>query len=229
MIVFGLTGGIACGKSTVTKTFRDHNIPMVDADIVARQVVEPGTEALSLIVESFGSSYLLPDGTMDRVALGSLVFAEQKAMDKLNAIMAPAISFEGDKQVANLSLEGHNLIGWDAALIIEMGNAKKYKPLIVVQCPAADQLARLMKRNALTAEEAMRRISAQMPTEQKVKLADFVVDTSGTIENSIEQTKKIIHQLHVLKFQKMLKDGEITYNQVPYPYRDTMGNDSPDE
>lgn len=195
MITFGLTGGIACGKSTVTKTFRAHGIPMVDADIVAREVVAPGTPGLAAIVEAFGAEYLLPDGTMDRIKLGKFVFGNQDALHKINCIMGPIIHEESDRQLAAFHAEGHQIVGYDAALIVEQNNYKKYQPLIVVSCPQDTQIARLMSRNTLTREEAVARISAQFPVEQKIKLADFVVDTSGTIENSIAQTKKIIHEL----------------------------------
>jgi dephospho-CoA kinase len=198
MIVFGLTGGIACGKSSVTKTFLAHGIPMVDADLVARQVVAPGTTGLTMIVETFGSSYLLEDGTLNRPALASLVFNDKKAMIDLNHIMAPIIEIESKNQIDLFHYEGHPIVGYDAALIIEQGNAKKYRPLIVVQCPEDTQLARLMSRNSLTREEAMARIAAQMPTAQKIIFADYVVDTSGTIENSIAQTESIILQLRKL-------------------------------
>lgn len=202
MITFGLTGGIACGKSTVTKTFRAHGIPMVDADIVARQVVEPGTTGLTMIVETFGSQYLLADGTLNRSALASLVFSNQEAMNQLNHIMAPIIEIESNNQIGLFHYEGYPIVGYDAALIIEQGNAKNYRPLIVVSCPQDMQLARLMSRNSLTREEGMARIVAQFPVEAKVKLADFVVDTSGTVENSISQTEKIISALQGMLNEK---------------------------
>jgi dephospho-CoA kinase len=192
MITFGLTGGIACGKSTVTKTFRAHNIPMVDADIVARQVVEIGTPGLNEIVRVFGSQYLYTDGTLNRTELGKLVFAEPTAMLKINRIMLPLIAKEADSQMKKFHQDGYDIVGYDAALICEQGNCKKYRPLIVVHCPQDMQLARLMKRNSLTHAEAMARIEAQMPVEKKKKLADHLIDTSGSIENSIAQTEKII-------------------------------------
>lgn len=192
MTIFGLTGGIACGKSTVTKTFRKHLIPMIDADIVARQVVEPGTIGLKSLVETFGKEYLQEDGTLDRIKLGALVFSTPGALSQINSIMMPLIQAESDKQ---LSFCQGDLAGYDAALIIEMGNAAKFRPLIVVSCPADTQIARLMSRNNLTRAEAVTRIETQMPVSEKIKLADFVIDTSGTIENSILQTEKIINHL----------------------------------
>ena len=226
MITFGLTGGIACGKSTATKTFRAHKIPMVDADIVARQVVEPGTPGLAQIVETFGKEYLQADGTLDRIALGRLVFFNQEAMDKINRIMGPLIHNESQAQIKKFHDEGNYIVGYDAALICEQGNADKYRPLIVVSCPQDMQVARLMSRNSLTREEAMARIDAQFPLPEKVKMADYVIDTSGTIESSVAQTEKIIDYLWVKMLDAKLKAGEITYNQVPWRYRDTAGNDA---
>lgn len=199
-IRFGLTGGIACGKSTVTKTFRKAGIPMVDADLIARQVVDVGTYGYFSLLKAFGKEFFAEDGTLDRVKLGSLVFQEKSAMKKLNDIMGPMIQDESNRQINRwlLYLSGQNqklIVGYDAALICEMGNSKKYRPLIVVSCPRDTQIERLIKRNSLTREQAVSRIDSQMPVEEKIKLADFVIDTSGTIEQSILQTEFIIAKL----------------------------------
>jgi len=195
MITFGLTGGIACGKSAVTKTFRKNNIPIVDADVVAREVVIPGSIGNDKIMSRFGFPYFNQDGTLDRAKLAGLVFANHLAMTELNRIMKPLIESESDRQIAALHNEGNSIVGYDAALIIEQGNADKYRPLIVVSCPPVMQIERLMRRNDLTEAQAMSRINAQMSVEEKVKLADYVVDTSGSIENSINATLLIIELL----------------------------------
>lgn len=195
MITFGLTGGIACGKSTVTKTFRRLDIPMVDADQVARDVVIPGSKGLSLVVDAFGSEYLNEDGTLNRTKLGALVFSNVQALSKINKLMSPLIQDESDRQVQKAHQDGHQLVGYDAALICEQGNASRYRPLIVVVCSQQIQLERLMKRNSLTHDEAMSRINAQMSVEDKKKMADFVIDSSGTVEESIASTENIIKTL----------------------------------
>jgi len=218
-ITFGLTGGIACGKSTVTKTLREHNIPIVDADIIARQIVEPGTIGLQFITNIFGTSYLNEDGTLNRTALGNHVFGNPKELEKLDVLMKPLLIAESTKQLEALHAQGHELVGYDAALIIEMGNFEKYRPLIVVHCPRVTQIERLIKRNALTEAEAIARIDAQLPVEQKVKMADYAIDTSGTIENSIDQTIDIIDKLTVKLLKLKLDSKEITYDQVPRKYR----------
>lgn len=192
MITFGLTGGIACGKSTISKTFQAHGIPMVDADVVARQVVEIGTPGLKTIVNAFGDKYLKEDGTLDRVKFGELVFTDKTAMWMLNDIMAPLITEESAKQINKLHAEGHVIVGYDAALICEMGHADLYRPLVVACCSREDQVARLISRNNLTREQAMARIEAQMPVEIKAHMADQVIYTWGTIEDSINQTKMYI-------------------------------------
>lgn len=198
MITFGLTGGIACGKSTVSKTFRANGIPMVDADEVARQVVEIGTQGLSQIVDVFGKEYLNIDGTLNRTALGNLVFTYPDAMVRLNHIMGVLIHNESSAQLKKFHDDGHPIVGFDAALICEKGNADKYRPLVVVDCPQEIQLSRLMSRNSLTREEAMARINAQFSSEQRVALADFVIDSSMAIKNSIQQTEVVIYELNQL-------------------------------
>ncbi len=209
MITFGLTGGIACGKSTVTKTFRANNIPIVDADIVARQVVEPRTYGLELIIKAFGKEYLNEDGTLNRIALGKFVFADKQALHLIDEIMLPLINTESNFQIAKLHSEGHYIVGYDAALICEMGNAENFRPLIVVHCPQDTQIQRLMSRNNLTHEEAMLRISAQMPVAKKIEMADYVIDTSKTIEDSVKQTQAIIQSLRELERQQIMRASEI--------------------
>ena len=200
-IIFGLTGGICSGKSTVAKTFIKTGVPIVDADLVARQVVQPGTPGLATIVDTFGQEMLLPDGTLNRAKMAEQVFSHpdlemrKRSLSQLNAIMAPLVHQEGTRQLNKLQADGYALVGWDAAILIEAGNADKYRPLIVVYCPTEVQCQRLMVRNSLTRERAMDIIIAQMPGEQKIKLADYVIYTDGSMENSIRQTVEIIHQL----------------------------------
>ena len=201
MITFGLTGGIACGKSTASRTFVSHGIPMVDADLVARQVVEPGTYGLREIVKLFGESILLADGTLNRIKLGTLVFnnpdleLRQRSMYDLNCLMGPLIQEESKAQIRKFHSQGRTIVGYDAALICEMGSADKYFPLIVVSCPQDTQLARLMSRNNLTREQAMDRILSQMPLEERLEFADYVIDTSGTVDYSIQQTEEILWKM----------------------------------
>jgi len=222
MITFGLTGNIAMGKSTVTKTFLSHNIPMVDADLVARQVVKPGTYGLALIKKHFGLEYLQEDGTLDRTKLGALVFADPVARRSLDNIMLPLITTEANFQLQKLHSEGHYIVGYDAALICEMGQADNFRPLIVVQCLPEIQLERLMNRNNLTQAEAMNRIESQMPVDKKVAMADYVIDTSTTKDVSISQTEIIAYNLKVKMWQEKLDKDEVDVSQVPLPWRNNV-------
>lgn len=191
MITFGITGGICCGKSTITKVFRDNGISIIDADIVARQVVEPGSIGLEHLVKAFGSDYLTPDGCLDRQRLGALIFSSIEQRNLLNEIMSPLINEEIAVQLQALEKQDCKLAGVDAALLCEAGNAKKYGRLIVVECRQEAQIERLIKRNGLTRAEAMNRINAQMPSAEKVKFADWVLNTDGTLEQSAEQAIKM--------------------------------------
>lgn len=214
MITFGITGGIGTGKSKVTETIRDHGIPIIDADVVARKVVEPGTDGFNQITRWFGMRITQASGRLDRPKLGKLVFSDAQAMDDLNHIMLPLIKTEVCKQINFLNNCGCNLIGYDAALLIETAisgfpntklsskDAIRFKPLIVTSCPLEMQISRLIKRNNLSHDEAMARIKMQMPTEEKIKYADYVIDTSGLIEDSVKQTKKIIKELRKLNGER---------------------------
>lgn len=192
--VIGLTGGIACGKSTVSKTLIEEGIPVIDADVVARQVVEPGTIGLKAVIEKFGNGFL-KDGQLDRPALGKFVFGNKKKLKYLEDILTPLIASEATSQFNKLQCLGHRLAVWDAALIVENGHADRYRPLIVVSCSQETQIKRLMKRNGLTHEQAMDRISSQLSTEEKVEVADYIINSEGSIEESIKQTKDIIQKL----------------------------------
>jgi dephospho-CoA kinase len=203
LIVVGLTGGICCGKSTVSKTFLKNNIPVLDADQIARDVVRPHSLGLVQIIDAFGLRFLKADGNLDRQALGAVVFSDLNAMDQLNTIMSPLIQEESTKQIKVLQDAGHSFMIYDGALIVEMGNADKYRPLIVVSCTPEQQLERLMKRGMghgpLTREQAMSIIATQMSPEIKAHMADYIVYTFGTVEDSIKQTELIIEILKTNK------------------------------
>lgn len=211
MILAGLTGGIASGKSTVSNTLKAAGIFVVDADQVARDVVDPYLHAdgLMRVIQEFGSQYLLSNGTLDRKSLGDLVFHNRECLDKLNHLMMPLIQDEAARQIRSAEYYGYTIIVFDGALICEMGDADKYRPLIVVRCTEEQQLDRLMKRNDLTYEQAMARIQAQMPVKQKIAMADFIIDTSGSKEESIKETKTTILCLKVyLRNQRMVAEGK---------------------
>lgn len=193
-LIFGITGSIACGKSAVSHTFIKNGIPIVDADLLAREVVLPNSVGLALLVKKFGKDIIF-NGELNRSKLAEIVYDNQTKLNQLNEIMFPLIMKAAEAQFQKHREAGAVLIGYDAALIVETLQADKFRPLIVVVCKLETQLKRLMERNALTKEEALRRIEAQMPSEQKEAHADLIIRTDGTIENSVNQTLNIIEIL----------------------------------
>lgn len=181
MRVVGLTGGIACGKSTVSDMLRRLGVPIVDADQIARQVVEPGSPVLAAIVREFGASVLQADGTLDRARLGALVFGDAAARARLNAITHPAIQQRSAAQLAEHARAGAKIAVYDAALILENGLGGAVDALIVVAVPEDVQVERLVRRDGIDRDAAIARVRAQMPLAEKVAAADWVVDNSGSL------------------------------------------------
>lgn len=179
-LLVGLTGGIATGKSTVAAMFRNLGCPVIDADVLAREVVEPGEPALADIVREFGTGVLAPDGRLDRKALAAVVFADAGRRRRLEAITHPRIRERLASRLAALAGAGFGgVVIFDAAVIVESGAYRQMDRLVVVIADEATQLARLRARDGLDEEEARRRIASQMPLAEKAKLADHVIDNSG--------------------------------------------------
>ncbi|MSP25967.1 MAG: dephospho-CoA kinase [Myxococcales bacterium] len=181
-VVFGLTGGIASGKSTVAARFRERGVPVIDADEVARAVVGVGTEGLESVVGAFGAELLRPDGSLDRPKLGALVFQDEAQRLRLESLVNPLIAAEAARRITQLERDGHALICYDAALLVERGLADSFRPLVVVSLPAATQRERLMRRDRLTEDEADQRLRTQLPLAERLKQADHVLDNRGTPE-----------------------------------------------
>ena len=199
MLRVGLTGSIAVGKSFVSGLLAEMGCHVVDADVLARRVVEPGAEGLRRVVEAFGESVLSPDGTLDRARLGAIVFADETKRELLNSILHPLIIAEQDELMRRWELEDPRGVGVvDAALLIESGGYRRFDRLIVVHCRPEVQLQRLMLRNSLTREEAVRRVAAQMPQEEKLRHADFRIDSSEGFEDTRRQTAEVYAALRRL-------------------------------
>jgi dephospho-CoA kinase len=199
MLRVGLTGSIAVGKSFVSGVLAELGCRVVDADVVARRVVEPGAEGLRRIVEAFGGWVLRPDGTLDRAAVSAVIFKDEAKRELINSLLHPLIMAEQDELLRRWELEDPRGVGVvDAALLIESGGHGRFDRLIVVHCRPEVQLERLMRRNHLTREEAAARISAQMPQEEKLRYADFKIDTSGSYEETRGQTEEVYAELRKL-------------------------------
>ena len=196
MLRVGLTGSIATGKSFVSGVLAGLGCRVVDADELARRVVEPGTEGLRAIVEEFGAEVLSADGALDRARLGATVFGDARRRERLNAILHPLIIAEQDALLRRWEEEDPRAVAVvDAALMIESGGYRRFDKLVVVHCRPEAQLERLMRRNSLSRLEAERRIAAQMPQEEKMRYADFSIDTSGSFEETRARTEEVYKAL----------------------------------
>ncbi len=201
MHVFGLTGGIASGKSTVSAQLRRMGVPVVDADQLARDVVQPGTYGLAKIVETFGPSVLDESGALDRKRMAALVFSDPAARKELNAIVHPAIGEASALALSAHAAAGEPLVCYDAALLVEGGRHEMMRPLVVVTAPEEAQIERSMARDGATREEVEARIAAQMPLWKKVEAADFLIENDAGLEElaarTIEALQAVCARLHV--------------------------------
>jgi len=191
----GLTGSIASGKSLVAGYLIELGAPLVDADILAREIVEPGEPAWQDIRQRFGEAVLNADATLNRKALGALVFSDAQARRELEAITHPRIAQRLMEYAARYRMAGEPWMVYDAALLVENNAHKWLNALIVVAVEPALQLERLMERDGSTAEAARRRIEAQMPVAEKIKVADFVIDNNGTPAQTRAQVEDVFRQL----------------------------------
>lgn len=187
----GLTGGIATGKSTVANLLTERGAVLIDLDLIAREVVEPGQPALARIAERFGQAVLREDGTLDRKKLGSIVFADEGQRKALEAILHPEIrSVMKERMALHESRDPNKLVVVDVPLLFESKLESYFEQIMLVYVPRGDQLKRLMKRDGLTTEEAERRLAAQMSIEDKRGRADIVIDNSGGIDRTREQIER---------------------------------------
>lgn len=192
MKVIGLTGGIACGKSTVSKMLAELGAAIIDADMIAREVIKKGTPVWQKVKETFGEEYFRPDGEVDRQKLGELVFSSPEALRKLNSITHPAIQEHVLSEIERLkSMGGYKAVVVDAALLIEAGWCDMVDEVWLVIADREIQIERLMKRNGLTRQQALNRINSQMDQDIKKRYADRIIDNS----NGLEYTRKQVERL----------------------------------
>lgn len=191
VLILGLTGGIGSGKSSVSRLLAQHGAVVIDADVVAREVVAPGTPGLAAVLEEFGQDVALPDGSLDREALGQLVFADDEARGRLNAILHPLIGARTAELWAQA--EGADVLVHDVPLLVEAGLQDSYDQVIVVDVPPEVQLDRLVRLRGMSMEDAQRRIAAQAPREVRLAAATEVIDNSGSpedLERAVERLWK---------------------------------------
>lgn len=190
--VFGLTGGIGSGKSTVAKRFRERGLGVIDADELAREVVAPGTAGLVEIAEAFGKEVLDATGALDRPKLAELVFGDETKRRRLNAITHPRVRELSQERMAELDAKGEPLACYEVPLLVESGLADVLRPLVVVSVDEATQIARTTARDGSTEEHAKKRVRSQMPIADKAKLADHVIDNSGSIDATRARADEVL-------------------------------------
>lgn len=193
-MIIGLTGSIASGKSTVSNMLKEMGYPIIDADLVARQVVEPGTETLKQIAELFGPEVIHRDGTMNREKVGALIFSDPARRKQLNDIIHPAIRKEMLRQRSAYLAEGYDSIVMDIPLLFESKLQHFVDKILVVSVTEENQLSRLMERNGLSDKDARDRISSQLPMAVKEAGADAVIYNNGTLEETARQLATIMAQ-----------------------------------
>ena len=192
MMIIGLTGSIASGKSTVSKMLKNAGYPIIDADLVARLVVEPGSETLAGIAQAFGPDVIQADGTMDRAKVGEIIFNDPASRKILNDIIHPAIRQEMLRQRQEFLEQGFKTIIMDIPLLFESRLQHLVDKILVVSVTEENQFNRLMERNGLTKKEAQARISSQLPMSVKEDGADAVIYNNGTLDETKWQLNRIL-------------------------------------
>ena len=197
MQVIGLTGGIATGKSTVSAILKKAGAIVIDADHIAREVVQKGLPAYRDIVGHFGTDILLPDGEIDRNVLADIIFNDPAEKKRLNSIVHPRVTKVVDQHLKQLEKTHSNaIVILDIPLLLEVGMHTDLNEIIVVYAPQKIQIERLMHRDRISKSEALARVRSQMPIEEKKKKATIVIDNSGSIENTRKQTLDIFNRLN---------------------------------
>ncbi|KZE48817.1 dephospho-CoA kinase [Brevibacillus parabrevis] len=194
-MILGLTGGIATGKSTVTGMLRERGIPVIDADQIAREVVEPGKPAYEAIVRHFGRDILLEDGQIDRKGLGEIVFSDESERQKLNAIVHPEVRRVMREEAEAAEANGADIVFMDIPLLFESKLQHMVEKIVVVYAPCDMQLARMMERDELEEEQAQKRLRAQFPIDQKKLEADFLIDNSFSREETERQVEALLAEI----------------------------------
>src|ERR1700692_3206716 len=194
MLRVGLTGGLASGKSFVGRALADLGCLLIQADELGHQVLEPGGEAYDGVIREFGPGIVRADGTIDRPKLGALVFQDSQRLAALNALVHPPVWARERRLMEEFAAaHPHGIAVVEAAILVETGSYRNYAKLIVAVCNEEQQIERAMSRDGMTREQVLDRLSRQMPLAEKIKYADYVIDTSGAKENTLAQTRAV-HQ-----------------------------------
>jgi dephospho-CoA kinase len=197
MLLVALTGGIATGKSVVASILKQKGCYVQNADQLAQELMQPETPVWKNLVHHFGQGILKEDGSIDRVKLAAIVFHDEEEREYLNKITHPAVLEKIRLTITELEQENkYEIYITEAALVIEAGYQDFYDRLILTYCPPEIQVARLVSRNGLTEEQAWARLQAQLPEEKKKPYAHYLIDTSGSMEETVEQTERVYFRLY---------------------------------
>jgi dephospho-CoA kinase len=195
MLLIGLTGNIASGKSTVARLLSERGATIIDADVLARRVVEPGMPAFDEIVRRWGQEVVAPDGSLDRDALRRLVFSHHDQLEELNTIVHPEVAAYRDRLVDEARQRGDRLVIQDIPLLFERGLVEQFDRIILVDAPRPVRLERLMRERRLSETDAMDMITAQMPAELKRARADYLIENVGTVRELEERVSEMWQSL----------------------------------
>ncbi|MEY4312918.1 MAG: hypothetical protein RLZZ319_427 [Actinomycetota bacterium] len=198
MPVIALTGGIAAGKSTVSNRLAELGAHVISADELVRDVQRPGSDTLAAIEKRFGFGVIGADGELDRAALGRVVFGDADARRDLEAIVHPAVQTESQRRISEiLHADPNAVVIYDIPLLVESGRVDEFDAVIVIACPPEERVRRLVKLRGMTADDARSRIGSQATEDERLAIADWVIDSSETLESTLEQTDDIWNQLVV--------------------------------
>lgn len=195
MYRIGLTGGVGCGKSTVSSYMARLGLPIIDGDKLSREAVTPGSEAMERIRQVFGPEVFLPDGQLDRVKMAKIVFSDEDRRQALNAIIHPYVWRRTEEGLITAQNEGYPIAVMDMPLLLEIGWQLRSEAVWVVRAPVEQQILRMCARDGATREEALARIRKQMPTINKINYADVVIDNSGSLEATEQQVQEALQQV----------------------------------
>lgn len=199
MLKVGLTGGMACGKSFIAAELGRLGCHIIEADEVGHQVLDPGGEAFDAVIAAFGRDILDPAGRIDRARLAQLVFGDPERLEKLNAIVHPAVRARAARAFAEIGArDPHAVVIYVVAILIESGAHKEVDKIIVVSCTRAQQIERAMHRPDATEASVLARLERQLPLEKKKEFADYIIDTSGAKEDTLRQTELVYRDLRRL-------------------------------
>jgi|SRR5687768_5724529 dephospho-CoA kinase len=207
MLLIGLTGNIASGKSTVARLLSERGATIIDADVLARRAVEVGTAAYDEIVRRWGSSVVAPDQTLDRGALRRIVFSDQSQLEELNSIVHPEVTALRSRLVADAEQRGDRMVVCDTPLLFERGITDDFDRIVLVDAPRPIRLERLVRQRGLDETEAMDMITAQMPADLKRARADYVIENTSTLRALEERVSEV---WDALEREALVREGAST-------------------